>query len=112
MLISGKKIAKEVFAQIKQELEGEEAKPGLAVVLIGEDPASKIYVSRKHKRAMSLGYHQETHRLPEDTTQETLFALIDRLPRSSHFCSVFLCFLPRQLFFRSILFFHFHAPSF
>ena len=79
MLISGKKIAKEVFAQIKQELEGEEAKPGLAVVLIGEDPASKIYVSRKHKRAMSLGYHQETHRLPEDTTQETLFALIDRL---------------------------------
>lgn len=79
MLISGKKIAKEVFAQIKQELNDHSSPPGLAVVLIGSDPASKIYVSRKHKRALSLGFHQETHRLPEETTQEELLTIIDRL---------------------------------
>jgi methylenetetrahydrofolate dehydrogenase (NADP+)/methenyltetrahydrofolate cyclohydrolase len=49
------------------------------VVLIGSDPASKIYVSRKRKRALSLGFHQETHRLPETTTQKELLVLVNQL---------------------------------
>ena len=84
MRIRGRQIAKQIFAQLKQEVAQSQrakdsSKPGLAVVLIGEDPASKVYVSRKHKRAISLGFYQETHRLAESTTQEELLALVEQL---------------------------------
>lgn len=86
MRIRGRKIAKQVFANLKQEVDnGIDSgcgAPGLAVVLIGEDPASKVYVSRKHKRAISLGFYQETHRLAEDTTQEELLSLVHTLNKS------------------------------
>ena len=84
MLISGRAIAKEVFSQIKQELEDLTDVPGLAVILIGEDPASRIYVSRKHKRARALGFHQETYRLPTQTTQDELLIYIERLNRDEN----------------------------
>ena len=83
MRIRGRKIAKQIFAELKQEVDDLSDSgfnvPGLAVVLIGEDPASKVYVSRKHKRAISLGFYQETHHLPNETTQEALLSLIDTL---------------------------------
>ncbi len=54
-------------------------KPGLAVVLVGDDPASQVYVRSKGKACLEAGMHSETVLLPSDTTQETLLAVIDRL---------------------------------
>lgn len=63
-------------AQIK-ELTGEA--PGLAVVLVGEDPASQVYVRNKGERTKAAGMRSIEHRLPEDTDEATLLALIDDL---------------------------------
>lgn len=54
-------------------------RPGLAVVLVGEDPASKIYVGRKKKACDNLGYHSEEYKLPENTTQDELLGLVRKL---------------------------------
>jgi len=53
--------------------------PGLAVVLVGEDPASAVYVRNKHKATVAAGMESFEHRLPADTPQDDLVALIDRL---------------------------------
>jgi len=53
--------------------------PGLAVILVGEDPASDVYVSHKHKATVAVGMASFEHRLPEDTSEADLFALIDQL---------------------------------
>jgi len=53
--------------------------PGLAVVLVGEDPASSVYVRSKGKATLAAGMASFEHRLPADTTQDTLVALVDRL---------------------------------
>ena len=53
--------------------------PGLAVVLVGEDPASQVYVRSKGEHSLAAGMHSETHRLPTDTTQDQLMALVDQL---------------------------------
>ncbi len=53
--------------------------PGLAAVLVGEDPASRIYVGAKQKACAEVGIHSERHELPEEATQEELLALIRRL---------------------------------
>jgi methylenetetrahydrofolate dehydrogenase (NADP+)/methenyltetrahydrofolate cyclohydrolase len=55
------------------------ATPGLAVVLVGEDPASQTYVRNKGVQTLEAGMHSETHRLPADTAEADLFALVDRL---------------------------------
>jgi methylenetetrahydrofolate dehydrogenase (NADP+)/methenyltetrahydrofolate cyclohydrolase len=53
--------------------------PGLAVVLVGEDPASAVYVRNKHKATMGAGMESFEHKLPADTSQDDLLALVDRL---------------------------------
>jgi methylenetetrahydrofolate dehydrogenase (NADP+) / methenyltetrahydrofolate cyclohydrolase len=53
--------------------------PGLAVVLVGEDPASQVYVRNKHTQTLEVGMESFEHRLPESTTQEALLALIAQL---------------------------------
>jgi len=53
--------------------------PGLAVVLVGEDPASKVYVGSKEKACLQLGMYSEVHRLSADTTEEALLELINKL---------------------------------
>ncbi|MDG5487911.1 bifunctional methylenetetrahydrofolate dehydrogenase/methenyltetrahydrofolate cyclohydrolase FolD [Sphingomonas sp. BGYR3] len=53
--------------------------PGLAVVLVGEDPASSVYVRSKHRATVAAGMESFEHRLPADTDQETLIALVDAL---------------------------------
>ena len=53
--------------------------PGLAVVLVGDDPASAVYVRSKHKATVAAGMQSFEHRLPADTSQEVLLALVDRL---------------------------------
>ena len=82
-LIDGKKLAQERRNEIKKQVEQlKEEKgftPGLAVILVGEDPASQVYVRNKEKACLEVGFYSEVHRLPESTTQEELLQLIDRL---------------------------------
>ena len=82
VLIDGKAVSAKVKAQVAQETEELKAKgvcPGLAVVIVGDDPASRIYVNNKKKACAAAGIHSEEHALPGDTTQEELLDLIDAL---------------------------------
>ncbi len=81
-IIDGKKIAQEVREKIKQEVEELKArgvKPGLAVILVGEDPASQVYVRNKHKACQEVGIYSEVHRLDRETSQQELLDLIESL---------------------------------
>jgi methylenetetrahydrofolate dehydrogenase (NADP+)/methenyltetrahydrofolate cyclohydrolase len=83
-LISGTQISQEIRADIRKEVEELKAQglvPGLAVVLVGEDPASQVYVRNKEKACHDLGFYSEVHRLSADTGQEELLELVDRLSR-------------------------------
>jgi methylenetetrahydrofolate dehydrogenase (NADP+)/methenyltetrahydrofolate cyclohydrolase len=82
MLISGKAISEAVRGDLKlrtEKLKEKGITPGLAVILVGEDPASKVYVNNKEKACVELGFYSEKYLLPEDTTEETLLNLIDKL---------------------------------
>ncbi|AKX94301.1 bifunctional methylenetetrahydrofolate dehydrogenase/methenyltetrahydrofolate cyclohydrolase FolD [Neomoorella thermoacetica] len=81
-ILDGKKIAAEVRAEVKEEvsrLKAEGINPGLAVVLVGEDPASQVYVRNKHRACEEVGIYSEVHRLPAATSQAELLKLIDQL---------------------------------
>ena len=83
-VISGKAIAKQVRLELKAEVDQLAAQgvhPGLAVVLVGEDPASAIYVRNKVRSCKKVGIASFSHTLPEDTAQSDLLALIDELNR-------------------------------
>lgn len=81
-IIDGKAIAAKVRGRIAGQVEQLKAKgvtPGLAVVLVGDDPASRVYVGMKKKMCLELGMHSSDHELPADTSQAQLLALIDQL---------------------------------
>lgn len=79
-LIDGKAIAKKIREELKTEIDKISGrKPGLAFILIGEDPASKAYVQMKKKGCLEVGIHSEILRLPADITQEDLLKEINRL---------------------------------
>ena len=86
-LINGKEIAAAVRAELKADCATFVAKhgyaPGLAVVIVGEDPASQIYVRNKARACEEVGFCSEVHRLPAETEQAALNALIDRLNADS-----------------------------
>ena len=75
----GKAIRAEVGARTSKASSHAGIKPGLAVVLVGEDPASQVYVRSKGKACEEAGMHSVTIRLPRETSQEELLATIDRL---------------------------------
>ena len=81
-IIDGKAIAEEMRADLRGEIESlvsREVKPGLAVVLVGENPASEVYVRMKGRACEEVGMHSETIKLPKETSQEELINEIDRL---------------------------------
>tara|TARA_Y100000815_G_scaffold11328_2_gene10180 strand:- start:14758 stop:15672 length:915 start_codon:yes stop_codon:yes gene_type:complete len=81
--IDGKVIAAEVLDKVKAETEKLVAEtgvqPGIAVVIVGEDPASQFYVRSKGKRADECGFKSVTHRLPAETSEDALLKLIGEL---------------------------------
>ena len=82
MIIDGTQIGNELREKLKTRIDALKEKgklPGLAVILVGENPASKVYVRMKEKACEGLGIHSEKFVLPADTTQEELLALIQRL---------------------------------
>jgi methylenetetrahydrofolate dehydrogenase (NADP+)/methenyltetrahydrofolate cyclohydrolase len=81
-LIDGKAIAQKTHAASKAAAEALKARgvtPGLAVVLVGDDPASRAYVRSKDKMCLELGMHSVKHELPATTTQAELIALVQKL---------------------------------
>ncbi len=81
-IIDGKKVAAELRAELKEKVLDLRSKgiiPGLAVVLVGEDPASRSYVTAKEKACAEIGIYSNDNRLPENTTKEELLALITKL---------------------------------
>ena len=82
-LIDGKLISAQIRSEIKEEtnafIKSHGYAPGLAVVIVGENPASQVYVSNKARACEEVGFYSEVHALPTETTQEELNALVDRL---------------------------------
>jgi len=82
-IIDGKKVSEHIRAQIAQGVEKLKEEtgitPGLAAVLVGEDPASEIYVRNKRKACANAGMHSEEHKLPAETTEQELLLLVDKL---------------------------------
>ncbi|HVZ04866.1 bifunctional methylenetetrahydrofolate dehydrogenase/methenyltetrahydrofolate cyclohydrolase FolD [Hyphomicrobium sp.] len=82
-VIDGKQIAANVRAEVAAEvarLQKEHGlKPGLAVVLVGEDPASKVYVANKAKQTVEVGMNSWEHRLPAETSEADVLALVEKL---------------------------------
>lgn len=84
MILDGKAIAQDVRQRIRKEsdvLRGKGVTAGLAAVLVGEDPASAIYVRNKRKACDAVGIYSDGHQLPQETTQQQLLDLVDRLNR-------------------------------
>ncbi len=82
-LIDGKAFAEQLRVRVTEEVAQLKAAhgltPGLAVVLVGDDPASQVYVRNKGEQTDAAGMKSVTHRLPEDTSQEDLLALVRQL---------------------------------
>ena len=82
-IIDGKKIAADVRAQVAAEVarlvRELGVKPGLAVVLVGEDPASKVYVKNKALQTIEVGMNSWEHKLPAETSEADVLALVDKL---------------------------------
>ncbi len=101
-IIDGKAIAETIAHEVAQDCNafiGETGvKPGLAVILVGEDPASAVYVRNKNKRASSLGFQSTQHTLSAETTQSELASLIDQLNQDSQVHGILLQLpLPQHL---------------
>ncbi len=81
-IIDGKQVAADMRAEIKTEVSQLATKdiiPGLGVILVGEDPASQSYVGAKEKACAEAGIYSDDNRLPADTTQEALIALVEQM---------------------------------
>ncbi|MBE6537844.1 MAG: bifunctional methylenetetrahydrofolate dehydrogenase/methenyltetrahydrofolate cyclohydrolase FolD [Ruminococcaceae bacterium] len=82
-IIDGKAISAEIRKEICEEVKSFEAEngflPGLAVIIVGENPASKVYVRNKKKACEDVGFYSEVIEMPEETSEEELLSVIDRL---------------------------------
>ena len=95
-IIDGKAVSRAVRARVAQEtlaLKEQGVTPGLAVILVGEDPASQVYVRNKEKACAEVGFYSEKYTLPADTTQAQLNALVDELNANKEINGI-LCQLP------------------
>ena len=81
-IIDGKQVAADMRSELKQEVAQLKTKgvvPGLGVILVGDDPASRSYVTAKERACEDIGLHSDDNRLPEDTTQKDLLALVNKM---------------------------------
>ena len=96
-IIDGKAISAEIRGEIKAETQAFIEKygvvPGLAVIIVGSDPASQVYVRNKRRACEEVGFYSEAYELPEETSQEELNALVDKLNADDKIHGI-LCQLP------------------
>lgn len=96
LIIDGKKVSAEVKEQVRLEtleLAKKGIKPGLAVIIVGDDPASRVYVNNKKKACEAVGFLSREYALPATTTQEELLSLVDELNNDKEINGI-LCQLP------------------
>ena len=100
-IIDGKAIAAKIRGEIADEVKRLATRgvtPGLAVVLVGEDPASKVYVSMKEKACQDVGIFSDEHKLPAETGEGELLELIDRLNNDPRIHGILVQLpLPKQI---------------
>ena len=101
-IISGKQIAEDMRAEMKVEIDELKAKhgvvPGLTVVLVGEDPASQVYVRNKKKSCEAIGINSVEHKLPADTSEQDLLALVEKLNKDEAVHGILVQLpLPKQI---------------
>ena len=97
-IIDGKAIAQELRAELKEKIAQQERKPGLAVVIVGEDPASRIYVRNKIKACGEIGIRSYAFELPENSTQNDVEELLDKLANDKEIDGILLQLpLPKHL---------------
>ena len=97
-IIDGKALAEELRAELKEKIEKTERKPGLAVVIVGNDPASRIYVRNKIKACAQLGIRSYSYELPEQSTQTEVETLLDELAANAEIDGILLQLpLPKHL---------------
>ncbi len=101
-IIDGKAISEKIRAEVKAGTEKlikeRGVTPGLAVVLVGENPASKVYVGSKEKACGEMGFYSEKHVLPATATQDELLALIDKMNKDSKIHGILVQLpLPKQI---------------
>lgn len=106
-IISGKQVSEQIRENIAKEVQiltEKGYRPGLAVVLVGEDPASQVYVRNKEKACHELGFYSEVHRLSPATTQEELLSLVDKLNRQENIHGILVQLpLPKQIHEKSVI---------
>ena len=96
VMMDGKALSQKIRGQIlaeTNELKKQGIVPGLAVIIVGEDPASQIYVRNKERACEECGFYSEKYALPEETTQDELLALIDKLNHDPRINGI-LCQMP------------------
>jgi len=101
-IIDGKVLAQQIEGEVRSGVEslesGRGVTPGLATILVGDDPASKMYVRLKHKACERVGIRAEDFLLPAETSQKELFALIDTLNKNRDVHAILLQLpLPKHL---------------
>ncbi len=93
-IIDGKAIAEAVIAEVKEKaqqlLETRGVRPGLAVIMVGDNPASAVYVRNKAKKCEEMGFLSQVHRLDGSASQDEVAALIERLNRDAHLHGILL----------------------
>lgn len=96
IIIDGKKVSTQVKEQVRietEELVKKGIKPGLAVIIVGDDPASRVYVNNKKKACEKVGFLSKEFALPATTTQEELLSLVNELNEDKEINGI-LCQLP------------------
>ncbi len=98
IIMDGKALSNQIIENIKDKVSNLDTKPGLAVILVGEAPASAVYVKNKEKQALNAGFHSFIHKLPENTTKEELLSLIEKLNNDNDIDGILLQLpLPKRL---------------
>lgn len=82
-ILDGKKLSLKIQEELKEKVSSLKTKPCLAVILVGDDKASQVYVRNKEKAAQYIGINTTTYKLEESTSTEDLLALIDKLNKDS-----------------------------
>ena len=100
-ILDGKAVSQRIKNELKEEvanLKANGVSVGLAVVIVGDNPASRVYVNSKKKACEELGIYSEEHALPQDTTQEELLSLVEKLNNDSNIDGILVQLpLPKQI---------------
>ena len=100
-IIDGKAVSASVKAAVAEEsvkLAGQGLVPGLAVIIVGDDPASRVYVNNKKKACAAVGFHSEEYALPADTSEEDLLKLVRELNQKKEINGILVQLpLPKQI---------------